>query len=102
MYWCSICPPSCPVLIDERDRQHVDNFISAVVSSSPIDRVGYFWTTACCVWRVKLWPRGGGLRRPPSAVLGFWRREVPPRGHWLKGQGSLTNQGLWVLRPIVR
>src|SRR5258706_12426249 len=92
MYWCSICPPSCPVLIDERDRQHVDDFISAVASSSPIDRVSYFWTTACCVWRVKLRPRGGSLYSHPSAVLGLCQREVPFRGYWVKSGGPVTTQ----------
>src|SRR5258706_10261837 len=94
MYWCSICPPSCPVLVDECNCQHVDDFISAVTSSSPIDRVGYFWMTACCIWRVKLWPRGGSLCFHPSAILGLCWHEVPSRGYWLKGRGSLSMQVL--------
>src|SRR5258706_13935070 len=102
MYWCSICPPSCPVLIDERDRQHVDDFISAVASSSPIDRVGYFWTTACCVWRVKLRPRGGSLRCRPSPILGLCRREAPSRGSLPKGRGSPDPQVLREQPPLAR
>src|SRR5258706_6410912 len=100
MYWCSICPPSCPVLVDERDRQHVDDFISAVASSSPIDRVGYFWTTACCVWRVKLRPRGGSVRCRPSAIFGVCPREVPSKGFWLKRPGALSTEVLLFTGPV--